>query len=68
MKLFYVLALVVAHLLALAGCVPHTTGGTEVGVRTQKLGILGLFGGVAFNFLKLPLTAICIHFFNVCTH
>ena len=44
MKLFYVLALVVAHLLALAGCVPHTTGGTEVGVRTQKLGIFGQKG------------------------
>ncbi len=44
MKLFYVLALVVAHLIALAGCVPHTTGGTEVGVRTQKLGIFGQKG------------------------
>jgi regulator of protease activity HflC (stomatin/prohibitin superfamily) len=44
MKLFYVLALVVAHLLALAGCVPHTTGGTEVGVRTQKLGIFSQKG------------------------
>ena len=44
MKLFYVLALVVAHLLALAGCVPHTTGGTEVGVRTLKLGIFGQKG------------------------
>ncbi len=44
MKLFYVLALVVAHLIALAGCVPHTTGGTEVGVRTLKLGIFGQKG------------------------
>ena len=44
MKLFYVLALVVAHLLALAGCVPHTTGGTEVGVRTHKVGLFGQKG------------------------
>ena len=26
-------------MLVLAGCVPHTTGETEVGVRTRKLTI-----------------------------
>jgi len=31
-------------LLTLGGCVPHTTGETEVGVRTIKLGIVGKKG------------------------
>jgi len=28
----------------LAGCVPHSTGDTEVGVRTNKIGLLGKKG------------------------
>jgi regulator of protease activity HflC (stomatin/prohibitin superfamily) len=44
MKLFLVSALVVAFMVSLTGCVPHTTGGTEVGVRTQKIAFFGQKG------------------------
>jgi regulator of protease activity HflC (stomatin/prohibitin superfamily) len=44
MKRFLVLSFVAAVLLSLAGCVPHTTGETEVGVRTRKLAFLGQKG------------------------
>jgi regulator of protease activity HflC (stomatin/prohibitin superfamily) len=44
MKRFFVLSFVAAVMLSLAGCVPHTTGETEVGVRTRKLAFLGQKG------------------------
>ncbi|MDQ1238923.1 MAG: hypothetical protein QG577_1108 [Thermodesulfobacteriota bacterium] len=44
MKLSFVSVFVVGLMLSLAGCVPHTTGGTEVGVRTHKLAFLGQKG------------------------
>ncbi len=44
MKLFLVSVFVGAFMLSFAGCVPHTTGGTEVGVRTHKMGLLGKKG------------------------
>jgi regulator of protease activity HflC (stomatin/prohibitin superfamily) len=43
MKRFFVLSLA-AVMLSLAGCVPHTTGETEVGVRTRKLAFFGQKG------------------------
>ena len=39
-RLFVLIVLMVAVLLAV-GCVPHTTGETEVGVRTRKIAFLG---------------------------
>lgn len=44
MKRFLILSFVVAVMLSLAGCVPHTTGETEVGVRTRKLALFGQKG------------------------
>ena len=44
MKRFYFLSFVAALMLSLAGCVPHTTGETEVGVRTRKLAFIGQKG------------------------
>ncbi len=44
MKRFHVSAVVVVLMLSLAGCVPHTTGSTEVGVRTHKLAFFGQKG------------------------
>jgi regulator of protease activity HflC (stomatin/prohibitin superfamily) len=44
MKRFLILSFVVAVMLSLAGCVPHTTGETEVGVRTRKLAFFGQKG------------------------
>jgi regulator of protease activity HflC (stomatin/prohibitin superfamily) len=44
MKLFQVSAVAVVTMLFLAGCVPHTTGSTEVGVRTHKLALFGQNG------------------------
>ena len=44
MKLSFVSACVVALMLSLASCVPHTTGETEVGVRTHKLTFFGQKG------------------------
>ena len=44
MKRFLILSIVVAVMLSLAGCVPHTTGETEVGVRTRKLALFGQKG------------------------
>ncbi|MHB8202663.1 MAG: prohibitin family protein [Desulfomonilaceae bacterium] len=44
MKRFLVLSFVVSVMLSLVGCVPHTTGETEVGVRTRKLALFGQKG------------------------
>jgi hypothetical protein len=44
MKRFFVLSFVVAVMLSLASCVPHTTGPTEVGVRVCKLALFGQKG------------------------
>ncbi len=44
MKRFLILSFAVAVMLSLAGCVPHTTGETEVGVRTRKLALFGQKG------------------------
>ena len=44
MKRFFVLSFVVTVMFSLAGCVPHTTGETEVGVRTRKLAFFGQKG------------------------
>jgi len=41
MKRFSVPALLMAAMLGLPGCFPHTTGETEVGVRTRKVAFLG---------------------------
>ncbi|MFH1136389.1 MAG: SPFH domain-containing protein [Pseudomonadota bacterium] len=41
MRRFFVVILPLAALLAGVGCVPHTTGETEVGVRTKKIAFLG---------------------------
>lgn len=37
MKRFFIHALIMAAVLFVSGCVPHSTGETEVGVRTRKL-------------------------------
>ncbi len=41
MKKFFSQAFVMLCLLIAAGCTPHTTGETEVGVRTRKLAFFG---------------------------
>ena len=40
MKLSHILSLACTVLL-LSGCIPHTTGKTEVGVRTKKIALWG---------------------------
>ncbi len=37
MKRFFLSFILMAAMLAATGCVPHTTGETEVGVRTRKM-------------------------------
>jgi regulator of protease activity HflC (stomatin/prohibitin superfamily) len=39
MNRLYITAIIGITILVMTGCVPHTTGETEVGVRTLKLGI-----------------------------
>jgi regulator of protease activity HflC (stomatin/prohibitin superfamily) len=41
MKRFLVSSLLMVAMLAATGCVPHTTGETEVGVRTRKMAFFG---------------------------
>lgn len=41
MKRFFLSLILMASTLALTGCVPHTTGETEVGVRTRKMAFFG---------------------------
>jgi regulator of protease activity HflC (stomatin/prohibitin superfamily) len=41
MKLLKFTAILMLFLFTLSGCVPHTTGPTEVGVRTRKLALFG---------------------------
>ncbi len=41
MKIFSLLVALLMAVISLNGCVPHTTGGTEVGVRTRKLAFTG---------------------------
>ena len=41
MKHFFILSVLMLSILVAAGCVPHTTGETEVGVRTRKIAFLG---------------------------
>lgn len=44
MKLFSYLTVLWMAVITLSGCVPHTTGGTEVGVRTRKFSFTGQKG------------------------
>jgi regulator of protease activity HflC (stomatin/prohibitin superfamily) len=44
MKLLKFTAILMLFLFTLSGCVPHTTGETEVGVRTRKLALFGAQG------------------------
>lgn len=41
MRRFFLLFMLLAATLAPTGCVPHTTGETEVGVRTRKMALFG---------------------------
>ncbi len=41
MKHFSIFIILLMALITVSGCVPHTTGETEVGVRTRKLGFFG---------------------------
>jgi len=41
MKSFGFIIVLMMTVMTLAGCVPHTTGGTEVGVRTRKIAFSG---------------------------
>jgi len=44
MKRFFILSILVAAVFTTVGCVPHTTGETEVGVRTHKIALFGTKG------------------------
>lgn len=44
MKHFSIWFVLILSILAAAGCVPHTTGETEVGVRTRKIAFFGAKG------------------------
>ena len=41
MKYFYIWFVLMLAMFTAAGCVPHTTGETEVGVRTRKMAFIG---------------------------
>ncbi|WP_319405387.1 SPFH domain-containing protein [uncultured Desulfosarcina sp.] len=41
MRRIFILVALTLTLAVLAGCMPHTTGETQVGVRTRKLGLFG---------------------------
>jgi len=41
MKRIFTLVTMMLTLAVMVGCMPHTTGETQVGVRTRKLGIFG---------------------------
>jgi regulator of protease activity HflC (stomatin/prohibitin superfamily) len=41
MKRFIILSIITAVLFTTLGCVPHTTGETQVGVRTRKIAFFG---------------------------
>ncbi|MFA5904846.1 MAG: prohibitin family protein, partial [Desulfobacula sp.] len=41
MKFFSFIIVFIMAFMTLTGCVPHTTGGTEVGVRTRKISFFG---------------------------
>ena len=41
MKRFIIMNLLMVAMLFTVGCVPHTTGETEVGIRTRKLALFG---------------------------
>ena len=44
MKHFYIWFVLMLAMFTAAGCVPHTTGETEVGVRTRKIAFIGSKG------------------------
>jgi regulator of protease activity HflC (stomatin/prohibitin superfamily) len=44
MRRFFIFSIILAALLFAVGCVPHTTGETEVGVRTRKFAFSGSKG------------------------
>ncbi len=44
MKHFFIWIVLMLAMFTAAGCVPHTTGETEVGVRTRKMAIFGSKG------------------------
>jgi len=41
MKRFVIMSILLAAVFTAVGCVPHTTGETEVGVRTRKIAVFG---------------------------
>ena len=41
MKHFFIWVVLMLAMFTAAGCVPHTTGETEVGVRTRKMAFFG---------------------------
>jgi regulator of protease activity HflC (stomatin/prohibitin superfamily) len=41
MRRYYIYSILMLTILTVAGCVPHTTGETEVGVRTRKIAFFG---------------------------
>jgi regulator of protease activity HflC (stomatin/prohibitin superfamily) len=41
MRRIFILVALTLMMAVLAGCMPHTTGETQVGVRTRKLGLIG---------------------------
>ena len=41
MRRFFGSLIIMMAMLTAAGCVPHTTGDTEVGVRTRKMNFFG---------------------------
>ena len=44
MKRFFIWMVFLSAVFTTAGCVPHTTGETEVGVRTRKMAFIGVKG------------------------
>ncbi|HIJ57446.1 MAG TPA: prohibitin family protein, partial [Deltaproteobacteria bacterium] len=44
MKHFFIRVVLMLAMFTAAGCVPHTTGETEVGVRTRKMAFIGSKG------------------------
>jgi len=44
MKPFSFIFVLMMAVMTLSGCVPHTTGGTEVGIRTRKIAFFGQKG------------------------
>ena len=60
MRRFFIWIVLMLAMVTAAGCVPHTTGETEVGVRTRKMAFIGKKGvedriyapGATYFFMK----------------